>query len=247
MKRFTLAALLLVLVVGMVHGAEPTTPPAPDYSKMSRAELEAECARLAAQLKIREAEVARLKAQLEPAKPTEKAAAPEQYFLGMLGVYSKANGPTAYINLRTPNGENVFDDGAKIKLKGMSGLSFSAKARLVVPVDGVYRVEAGRACELTIGDEKYGAKELDNYGKRNAADFPLKRGTYAITLTVGDNGSQMREAFVQVSDRASGKPLPIIISQTEIDEFTKAMESGEKRILVGDFDKNVNRVRVALP
>ena len=147
-------------------------------------------------------------------------------YVAMLGIYADARGSgTALplINLNVPNADNVLNAEILNRMRETVDvqpyyLTLRATGNILLSETGEYRIELGRACYVAIDGRKYA---LDNYAKRSSRVFRFAQGKHKIDFWVGNNGGQLNEAFLEITEAETGKSIPVFCTEKEISEFQK--------------------------
>ena len=115
--------------------------------------------------------------------------------------------------------------------------SFRASGNVIIPKDGRYYIEAGRACTVTINGLIYA---LSNYGARNGATIALKNGTHHIGLSTINNGGQLPHAAIAIRDAETGQTIPLLVSREEVQKLLNTPIRGVKPIEVSGWKPDGN-------
>jgi hypothetical protein len=140
---------------------------------------------------------------------------------GVFGMYKASGGIAPYVALFVPDGKNVMSDQVKaifaaakppVQAGGYIGL-----AHFELPRDGKYTITAGRAVFVQADGIKL---ELHNYGNKHGEVFDLKRGVHQLKMDVDNNGGQLAETLISITDE-KGKQIPLYILPGEIDPLVR--------------------------
>jgi hypothetical protein len=147
------------------------------------------------------------------------AASPIGNYRGMLGTYGAKTFSYPFYLLAIPNGTNVWSETAMAKLNGKVDMNqkpqeFSAIGSIYLPRKTKVKIEAGRAVTVTVDGKGY---ELSNYQKRNGVEVELQAGLHKVKLTVGNNGGQLKECGIWITENSV--EVPIFITKTEMNQF----------------------------
>ena len=153
------------------------------------------------------------------------------HYNAMLGSYRDVRHeapPLPLVNLNVPNGKNTLHTDIITQMKQVaefesSYAAFDARASFTIPRKGQYRLEASRACSVSIDGSEY---KLDNYGRPNLAAFEFEQGTHLIELSVVNNGGQLYETSVAIKDVSTGQSIPIHCSAEQIRTFLETPING---------------------
>jgi len=158
-------------------------------------------------------------------------------YRGMLGSYGK---DYPFYILSIPDGSNVWGDFIKKTLNGKFDVinkapqQFTASGKFYLPKKLKLSVEAGRAVNVTI--DKLGV-DLSNYGKTNSAVFELDAGLHAIKVDVINNGGQLPECSVKITDPTGKFECPIFITESDVTDFLKTLPQGANELSAWDWKK----------
>lgn len=215
-----LIGLAMVISASVVWGAEPfSTATASKAVAEYLAKME-EIDRAATQQKA-EAK-SRLLEILQGSEPVATNSAAR--FRGMLGSYFNRDGRLPFILLSVPDGQNVLGDYARSVFNGKYDFTqplvqFRATGHVIVPRDGVYRLEAGRG----YGDFKLKGRGYllgdSAPGNRYSAKVSLKQGEHEVEFSTNNNGGQLPESALRIIDESTGMDLPLFFYESELKAF----------------------------
>lgn len=145
-------------------------------------------------------------------------------YRGMLGSYFNQDGRIPFMMLSVPNGQNVFGDYARSVFNGKYDFSrplyrFHARGHVVVPIDGKYRLEAGRGYgDFKLNGLAYSLGEPVP-GNRYGAEVALNQGEYEVELSTNNNGGQLPETSIRIVDQKTKEELPLFFYESELKAF----------------------------
>jgi hypothetical protein len=142
-------------------------------------------------------------------------------YQGMLGTYGTRTTEFPFYLLSIPDGSNVWDAEVEAKLKdkwdtNKKPQQFSARGNFYLTGKTRVKITAGRAVTVKVDGKAY---ELNNYQKKNGAEIELQGGAHVLSLSVINNGGQLKECGVWITEASNGKVVPIFVTKTEVDEF----------------------------
>jgi hypothetical protein len=152
---------------------------------------------------------------------TFAANTPVGNYQGMLGTYGTRITEFPFYLLSVPNGSNVWSASVEAKLKdkwdrNKKPQEFSARGNFHLIGKTRVKITAGRAVTVKIDGKAY---ELNNYQKKNGAEFELQGGDHVLTLSVINNGGQLKECGVEITEVSNGKKVAIFVTKAEVDSF----------------------------
>jgi len=166
------------------------------------------------------------------------------YYRGMLGSYGK---DYPFYILSVPDGSNVWGDAITKKLNGKFDVTkppqqFTASGKFYLPKKLTVIVEAGRAVSVTIDKLGY---DLSNYGKTNSTAVELDTGVHSIKLDVGNNGGQMSECSIKITDTTGTFVCPIFITEGDIADLVKTLPKGATEL--SGWDQKSTKIDLKIP
>jgi hypothetical protein len=148
------------------------------------------------------------------------------YYACVLGRYYTGQDwkkPHPYINLSLP-AENLWSEPVKSQLRGkivFEDISWRAFAQLVIPHDGIYRIE-GKSCWMNLNGKQVRDKQVD------PENIELKRGVYEVELHSGTHGQPyLDHATLRIIDSKTQAWIPFVNTEADIKAFMATGVGGQ--------------------
>ena len=158
----------------------------------------------------------------------------QEWFGAVLGIYGQWGKLVAhpYVNVTVPN-KNLWTEAIKAKLRGkidFAEIQYTGTTTLLIRHDGIYQIK-GSGVELSIDGKKI-----------DPGDIELRKGVYKFQIHSNTHGQPfLPNAAASVIDKSTDKPVPFVVTGSELKEFLSRTVNGKKVIEVSG--ENPLRIR----